>query len=139
MKIKIKYKDILYETIGETSMDNTWQFIGVSLSDLLIFNYDNPYCGEISKINKDGLKRHKNLEDAQEKWINENSFKLSKTSFVYDGDVNIEINKQYFPFPIYMPTSDDFEIPHCSSSEFDISKMKIYIKHSLIKREFDII
>ena len=103
MKIEMRYKDVLYEIISETSIDNTWQFIGISLSDLVIYGYDE-------------------IEG------NENTYKLNKSSFVYDGDVNIEIDNHYFPVPIYMPTSDDFEIPHCNSSEFDMSKMKIYIK-----------
>ena len=137
MRVEMKYKDILFEVIGETSINNYWKLVGVSLSDLLIFDYDNPYRREISKINKDDLKRHKEkykyLEDAHEKWINENSCKINKSSFVYDGEVNIEINRPWLPFPIYMPTSEDFDIPDCASfEEFDISKMKVYIKRTLI-------
>jgi len=139
MKVEMRYKDILYETFGETSIDNTWQLVGVSLSDIVIFDYDNPYRKEILKINKDDLKHRKekikHLEDVLEEWINENSFKLSKSSFIYDGDVNLEINRRYFPLPIYMSTSEDFGIPNCCSSEFDISKMKVYIKRTLINDE----
>ena len=80
MRVEMKYKDILFEVIGETSINNYWKLVGVSLSDLLIFDYDNPYRRKISKINKDDLKRHKEkykyLEDAHEKWINENSCKI---------------------------------------------------------------
>ena len=92
MRVEMKYKDILFEVIGETSINNYWKLVGVSLSDLLIFDYDNPYRRKFAENDKDDLMHHnekyKYLEDAHEKWINENSFKLSKFSFIYDGDIN---------------------------------------------------
>ena len=48
MRVEMKYKDILFEVIGETSINNYWKLVGVSLSDLLIFDYDNPE----DKLNK---------------------------------------------------------------------------------------
>ena len=28
MKVEMKYKDILFEVFGETSINNTWQIVG---------------------------------------------------------------------------------------------------------------
>ena len=93
--------------------------------------YDGRVAGELKPTT--GGRWVAENEDAHEKWINENSCKINKSSFVYDGEVNIEINSPWLPFPIYMPTSEDFDIPDCASfEEFDISKMKVYIKRTLI-------